>query len=234
MKKLFVVLGILFCAGLSAQTNAELKAHYEKYYELMKSHGDVQGVINALTHLEALTPNQATRDTLGYLYVTEGRFMQALNVVGVDKNATDSDINVEVKALALKNLNQIQMAVEQYEILFGRTPNPQLAYEVADLMAQTDNLGGAKAKIDYGLSNVTDEMKRTFYESQQPYQTSLKAAFLYLKGIVLFKENPKSNLDQSLKLINEALTIDPNFNLAKLSREALENQKAQQAQQGQN
>jgi hypothetical protein len=70
-------------------------------------------------------------------------------------------------------------------------------------------------------------MKRAFYERQQPYQTSLKAAFLYLKGLIVFNENQEENLSASLKLINEALDIDPNFNLAKISREALEARRAQ-------
>lgn len=231
MKKLIVVLGLLSFVSLNAQTSEELKAHYQKYYDLMKSHGDVQGIIDALTHLEVIAPNQANRDTLGYLYATEGRFIQALNVLGVEQNATDSDMNIEVKAMALKNLNQVQMAVDQYKVLFDRNPDPMLAYEVADLMAQVNDLAGAKAKIEYGMANVKDDMKRTFYESQQPYQTSLKAAFMYLKGIVLFKENQKANVDESLRLVNEALTIDPNFNLAKITREALENQKVQLSKQ---
>jgi hypothetical protein len=231
MKKLIVVLGILVAANVTAQTSIELKAHYNRYYNLMKAHGDVQGVINALTHLEAIEPNQANRDTIGYLYISEGRFLQALNVLGVEKNANDSDMNVEVKAIALKNLNQTKMSVEQYEVLFTRKPTPELAYEVADLMAQINDLEGAKTKIEYGMANATDEMKRAFYEKQQPYQVSLKAAFLYLKGIVLFKENQKANVDESLRLVNEALSLEPNFNLAKITRDALEKQKAQLSQQ---
>ena len=89
---------------------------------------------------------------------------------------------------------------------------------------------GAKLNIDYALTNVKDDMKRTFYETQQPYETSMKAALLYLKGILTFSENKSDNIDAAIKQINEALTIDPNFNLAKVSRQALESQKAQQAQ----
>ena len=227
MKTITFALAMMVSMASLAQTKADLKAHFEAYYQQMKNQGDVQGVINAMTHLEVLEPLQARRDTLAYLYLSEGLYSQALNVIGIEKNAGDSDINVEVKALALKNLNQPKLAIDQYNVLFGRNPNPQLAYEIADLMVQTDDLAGANTKIEYGLANVKDDMKRAFYERQQPYQTSLKAAFLYLKGIMTFKENQTANLDAALKLMNDALAIDPNFNMAKISREALEAKKVQ-------
>ncbi|MBT8324823.1 MAG: hypothetical protein KJO96_05945 [Winogradskyella sp.] len=225
MKKFSIVVFTLMSVTAMAQTNTELKKHFETFYNQMKAQGDVQGVINAMTHLEILEPNQARKDTLAYLYLTEGMYLQALNTIGIEKNASDSDINVEVKAISLKNLNQPELAIEQYEVLFSRSPNAPLAYEMADLKAQIDDLAGAKANIEFGLANVTDDMKRSFYERQQPYQTSLKAALLYLKGIVLFKEDQVKNLDSALKHINEALAIDPNFNMAKISREALEAKK---------
>ena len=227
MKTITFALAMMVSMASLAQTKADLKAHFEAYYQQMKNQGDVQGVINAMTHLEVLEPLQARRDTLAYLYLSEGLYSQALNVIGIEKNAGDSDINVEVKALALKNLNQPKLAIDQYNVLFGRNPNPQLAYEIADLMVQTDDLAGANTKIEYGLANFKDDMKRAFYERQQPYQTSLKAAFLYLKGIMTFKENQTANLDAALKLMNDALAIDPNFNMAKISREALEAKKVQ-------
>ena len=225
MKKITVVFIMMISAGLFAQSNAELKKHFEAFYSQMKAQGDVQGVINAMTHLEILEPNKARKDTLAYLYLSEGMYLQALNTIGIEKNATDSDMNVEVKAIALKNLNQAELAIEQYEILFKRNPNAPLAYEMADLKAQVNDITGAKSNIEYGLANVKDDMTRAFYERQQPYETSLKAALLYLKGIVLFKEDQTANLDMALKLVNEALAIDPNFNMAKISREALEAKK---------
>lgn len=222
---------MLFSVNVFAQTNADLKKHYEAYYKQMKKQGDVQGIIGAMTHLEVIDPSVARQDTLAYLYLSEGKYMQALNTIGVEKNPTDSDMNVEVKALALKNLNQPKMALEQYEILYKRNPNVFLAYEMADMKIQTNDLVGAKLNIDYALANVTDDMKRAFYETQQPYETSMKAALYYLKGLLTFSENKKTNIDAALKLMNDALAIDPNFNLAKVSRQALETQKSQLAQQ---
>ncbi|MDY2586382.1 hypothetical protein [Winogradskyella aquimaris] len=229
MKQITIAVVMLFSVSVFAQTNADLKAHYEAYYKEMQKQGDVQGIINALTHLNILEPSVARKDTLAYLYLSEGKYMQALNTIGVEKNDSDSDMNVEVKALSLKNLNQPKMALEHYEILFKRSPNVYLAYEMADMKIQVDDLAGAKANIEYGLANVKDDMKRAFYETQQPYETSMEAALLCLKGLLTFKEDKNANIDASIKLMNDALAIDPNFNLAKVSRQALESQKAQKA-----
>lgn len=231
MKTITIAVLMLFSVTVFAQTNTELKKHFEAYYSQMKKQGDTQGVINAMTHLDVIEPSVARKDTLAYLYLSEGQHMQALNTIGVDKNASDSDMNVEVKALALKQLNQPKMALEHFEVLYQRDPNVYLAYEMADMKIQTGDLAGARLNIDYALSNVTDDMKRAFYEKQQPYETSMKAALMYLKGLLTFTENKTANMDAALKFMNDALAIDPNFNLAKISREALEAQKAQRAQQ---
>jgi len=229
MKQITIAIVMLFSVSVFAQTNADLKKHYEAYYKQMKKQGDIQGIINAMTHLEVLEPSVARKDTLAYIYLSEGKYKQALNTIGVEKNATDSDMNVEVKALSLKNINQLKMALEHYEILYKRSPNVYLAYEMADMKIQTNDLPGAKLNIDYALLNVKDDMKRAFYETQQPYETTMKAALICLKGLLVFSENKTANIDASIKLMNDALAIDPNFNLAKVSRQALESQKAQQA-----
>lgn len=230
MKQITIAIVMLFSVSVFAQTNADLKAHYETYYKEMKKQGDVQGIINALTHLNILEPSVARKDTLAYLYLSEGKYLQALNTIGVEKNDSDSDMNVEVKALALKNLNQPKLALEHYEVLFKREPSVYLAYEMADMKIQLKDLAGARSNIEYGLANVKDDMKRAFYETQQPYETSMKAALLCLKGLLTFTENRTANVDAAIKLMNDALAIDPNFNLAKVSRQGLESQKAQQAQ----
>ena len=170
MKKILCLLVVLTSMSLTAQTKSELLKHFEGYYKQMKNQGDVQGVINAMTHLNVLQPSQQRLDTLAYIYVSEGRNLEALNTIGIDNNPTDSEISTEVKALALKALNQPQRALVFYEVLFQKSPNAYLAYEIADLKTQVNDLAGAKASIDYGLANVTDDMKKAFYETQQPYE----------------------------------------------------------------
>lgn len=207
--------------SITAQTKTELQKHFENYYLQMKNQGDVQGVINAMTHLDVLAPSQARKDTLAYIYVSEGRNMEALNTIGFEKSDTDSDLNTEIKAIALNALGEPERALEFYKILYKKQATPTIAYEIADLMLQTGDLVGAQEKVEYGLANVTDEMRRTYYEQQQPYQTSLKAGFLYLKAIVTYSEDKDENQEIAIATLNRALSIDPNFNMAKISKEAL-------------
>lgn len=225
MKTFIGILMVVFALNVSAQSNAEMLKHYEAYYSQMKKQGDVQGVINALTHLNLLSPSQARTDTLAVLYMNDGRHIQALNTIGIEKNANDSDMAVEVKAVCLQAINQTERAIEQFEELFRRSPNPMIAYELADLKTQANDLSGATTHITYGIANSGDEVMRTFYEAQTPYQVPIKAAFTYLKGLVKFREDPKSNIDAAVAIMDEALAIAPGFNLASISKDALIAQK---------
>ena len=190
----------------------------------MRLQGDVTGVINALTHLNVLAPSKERRDTLAYVYANNNQHMQALNTIGIEKEENDSDMAVQVKAISLKALNQPKRALEHFEELFKRNENPYLAYEIADLKIQTGDNDGAISNIEYGVANAKDDMKYAFYERQQPYEVPLKAAFLHLKALTQYNKN-KDDIDGAIALIDQALALDPNFNLASLSKQALESRK---------
>ena len=228
MKNLVIVLLLSIGVFATAQTTSDLQKHYEEFYKEMRLQGDVNGVISAMTHLNVIAPTQERRDTLAYIYANNNQHMQALNTIGVEKNESDSDLSVQVKAISLKALNQPKRALEHFEMLFKRTPNAYLAYELADLKIQTGDNTGATGNIDYGITNAKDEMKYAFYERQQPYEASLKAAFFHLKGLMKYNMD-KDDIDGAVALIDEALKIDPNFNLASLSKQALSSRKEKPA-----
>lgn len=221
MKKLIGIIVFVFAFQINAQDNKVLIKHYEAFYRQMQKQGDLQGVINALTHLNVLSPNQSRLDTLAVLYMNDNKHIQALNTIGIELNAADSDMAVEVKAISLKVLNQPKRAIEQFEELFKRKPSAMIAYELADLKTQLNDDLGATLHITYGIANSKAEVMRTFYETQTPYQVPIKAAFLYLKGLIKFKENQDTNIDAAITILDEALQIAPNFNLAQISKDAL-------------
>ena len=225
MKNIITTLVLLISFSAFTQSNEELLSHYKKYYKQMQSQADIQGVINALTHLNVLEESQARKDTLATLYMNEGRHVQALNTIGIDKNESDSDLAVQVKAFSLKAINNIDESLIHYEELFKRKPNPFIAYELAEMKIRTGDLSGATRNITFGIANSDGDIVRNYYETQQPYSVPMKAAFVYLKGLVKINEDRENNIDASINIMNEALAIAPNFNMAKISIDAFTAQK---------
>ncbi len=226
MKPYFFLLLLCLSLAVQAQTEQSLSQHYEAYYRQMQLQGDVRGVINALTHLYVLEPSTERRDTLAYVYSNNNQHLQALNTVGIELNPEDSDIALQVKAVSLKAMNQPKRSLEQFQLMFDRAPNPYIAYEIADLKIQIGDSPNALSDIEYGIANAGDGMNYAFYERQQPYEVPLKAAFVHLKGLAMYNMD-KNNIDQAIALFDEALEMAPNFNLASLSKQALESRKGQ-------
>ena len=225
MKKLFGLVLLMCGFMLSAQTNTELTKHYEAYYKQMKAQGDMQGIINSMTHLNVLVPSQGRKDTLAYIYMSEGKYVQALNTIGYERIATDSDIAVEVKAVSLKAVKQPELAIGLFEEMFKRNPNALIAYELAELNLQTQKFAEAEKHVNYGLANSKDDMKKAFYESQQPYEVPLKSAFMYLNSLVVYNKDVKANIDAAVDVLDATLKTAPNFNLVQLTKTELLRQK---------
>jgi tetratricopeptide (TPR) repeat protein len=230
MKNIITILVLLISISAFSQSNQELLSHYQKYYKQMQSQSDIQGVINALTHLNILSPNQARTDTLATLYMNEGRHVEALNTIGIEKNEADSDLAVQVKAFSLKAINDIDQSLIHYEELFKRKPNPFIAYELAEMKIRKGDLLGATRNITFGIANSNGDIVRNYYETQQPYSVPMKAAFIYLKGLVKINEDRENNIDETIGIMEEALAVAPNFNMAKISIDALTAQKNTKAE----
>lgn len=232
MKKILVLLVIVSGFQVKAQTNTDLLKHYEAYYKQMKLQGDVQGIINAMTHLNVMSPSEARQDTLAYIYMSEGKYVQALNTIGVVKMSTDSDIAVEVKAVSLKAVKRPDLAIEHFDEMFKRQQSPLIAYELAELNMQTNKPAEAQKHIDFGLANATAEMKKAFYETQSPYEVPLKSAFMYLNALSVYNKDKKGNIDAAVDILDATLKDAPNFNLVQLSKtELLRQKQALQAEQ---
>ena len=227
MKNILFVLAFGFSLSLCAQNDATLVKHYDAYYKQMKLQGDTQGVINALTHLNVLKPSEARKDTLAYIYLNEGKFKQAINTIGFEQKSTDSDIALEVKAVALKSLGELERALPFYETIYTKMQSAQVAYEIADLNMNLNKFADSKKYIDLGLASVKDTQGKAFYETNQPYQVPLKAAFHYLDALVKYNQDKTTNIDAALLILDKALALAPKFNMAIIVKNALTTQKNQ-------
>ena len=225
MKQLILVVLLMVGIQMGAQSNSELIKHFEAYSKQMRAQGDIQGIINSLTHLNVLSPSVARVDTLAYIYMTEGRYVEALNTIGIDRKVDDSDIAVQVKALSLKSVNEPELALVQFEEVFKREPHPSVAYELAELSLQLKKLDEAEKHINYGLANSKDDMVHSYYEQQSPYQVALKSGFMYLNALLVYNKDNKANIDAAVDILDAALKASPNFNLTQLTKNELLRQK---------
>lgn len=225
MKKLLSLVLLLTSGIFSAQSNAGLIEHYQSYYKQMKIQSDVQGIINAMTHLNVLSPSSARKDTLAYIYMSEGKYIQALNTIGFERKALDSEIGIEVKAISLKALKEFDLAIAHYEDLFKRNQNAFVAYDLAELYLQTQKLEDSERYINYGLANSEADMKKAFYESQQPYEVALESAFMYLNSLFVYNKDKQANIDAAIDILDETLKKTPDFGLVKLTKTELLRQK---------
>lgn len=234
MKQLVVLTLLISSLGIHAQSNEALIKHFEAYNKQMRAQGDVQGIINGMTHLNVLAPSVKRTDTLAYIYMSEGKHVQALNTIGIDHKVDDSDIAVEVKAMSLKSVKQPVRAIPHFEELFKRNPNALIAYELAELNLQTQKFAEAEKHITYGLANAKAEDVKAFYETQTPYQVSLKSAFMYLNALAVYNRDTKANIDAAVDILDATLKASPNFNLIQLTKtELLRQKQAIQAQAAQ-
>ena len=173
MKNLLVLLLILSGVSLKAQEKSALENHYKAFYKQMRTQGDINGIIQALTHLNVIAPNTARRDTLAYIYSSNNQHMQALNLLGIERLGEDSDLAVQVKAISLKAIEQPKRALEHFEELAKRNPSAYLLYELSDLKIVTGDNSGAMVTIKEGQAMTKADMKYAFYERQQPYEVMI-------------------------------------------------------------
>lgn len=225
MKQFLALVLFVSSFQISAQENTDLLKHFEAYYKQMQAQGDVQGIINGMTHLNVLAPSEARKDTLAYIYMSEGKYSQALNTIGIDRKVDDSDIAVEIKAVSLKAVKQPKLAIEHFDEMFKRNPSALVAYELAELNMQIQQHDEASRHITYGLANSKEDMKKAFYEQQTPYEVSLKSAFMYLNALSVYNKDRKANIDAAVDILDATLKASPNFNLIQLTKTELLRQK---------
>ena len=61
---------------------------------------------------------------------------------------------------------------------------------------QLNDFLGALKHITFGIANSNDDIYRNYFDTQTQYQVPMKAAFIYLKGLLTFGENKEENIDK--------------------------------------
>ncbi|GAB5555362.1 MAG: hypothetical protein Sapg2KO_49530 [Saprospiraceae bacterium] len=204
---------------------------YEEMYRSAKSYGDWPTAATALHALIASNKQLATsstpawRDSLAYVYLNINGYGACEKLCTEILEADPKKLAIlEMRALSRRSMGMAQGAMEDYETLLKKTKNPFHAYYLAELQIGQDSLAKALMTIQLAENlpfQETDWVQLPITQSQ--YQSvPLKAAVFHVKGLVLQNLNAKENKEEALKAYGQAITLFPDFYLAKNNRQTLE------------
>ncbi len=224
MKNSLALLIILLfvISGYSQDKNIEA-INFEK--QILKSAhrvGDPAVATASIYRIIALEGKNSTyKDSLAYIYFAARQyapcFMMATEVLERDPNHQNM---LEIKGVSLESLGAYTKASETYEQLFAKSKNNYHGYTLAKLKYTLKKYDEALKVISAAEKlNDTGKYKITFAINQTHEQEVLLiAAISYLKGIIEVELKKPELAKASL---NKALTVQPDFVLAKEKLESL-------------
>lgn len=228
MKKLkFLVLAITLMFGslsMMAQDSTYISNEYAKAIALLRKaeqYNDVLIQKQALTDILVLNPvDSAAMRMLAELYYNTSQFSSSA-LVGLDflQKYKSNEIALEIVALSYENLRLYDKAVEYYEKLWLTTENTNVQYQMAYLQYSIKRYAEAEANCNLMLAKLKDEETIELSKSDGSSQVvSFKAAVYNLRGLMAVEQGKG---EEAKTHFNQALALNPDFELAKKSLEAL-------------
>jgi tetratricopeptide (TPR) repeat protein len=160
-------------------------------------------------------------DSLVTLYFSLGQMPQCI-LAGLQYLERDtSNLSVmEMVALSYSQLSKNKEALEMYERMYKQTGNIYYAYQTAVQQFYLKRIGECNQMIDLILNNpksLTEKIAINMDQGSQQ-QVPVRAAALNMRGIIYKEMNMP---DKAKAAFEEALTVMPDFALAKGNLELL-------------
>ncbi len=233
MKKVNIILILIAAFNLNAQVKktasviAAAPSLHLQVYRNSLSAGDLATAITSLNYLVASEMKTGKyQDSLAMLYFASGNLQQANywsnKVLSTQLNNL---VMLDIKASALKQINQPLQAIETYEKMLSIDNSPATCFNLTELqynvkrlyecVASTQLAEKMQISKDLGFSYKINE--------KETAQTPLIAAFYNYRGLALYDLGEKK---ASKIAFLAALKVDPNFILAKVNLEQLEKETA--------
>jgi len=185
------------------------------------AYGDNNIAVNSIYRIIAKEGATSTyKDSLAYLYFNGGKysscFMVSTDILSRDSNKQDI---LEMQAASLENLGVADKAAQSYARLVAKSNNNYHAYKLASLYFSIKKnkealnaIKKAESLSDTGKIKITTPINKKLNQ-----QVSLKSAIANLKGLVQFSMDDFAGAKISFQ---KAITLEPDFKLAKENLEA--------------
>jgi tetratricopeptide (TPR) repeat protein len=221
-----LILALLFAgySNLFAQDVKESEAYKQQktVYDLASKYADGSIARNSLYNLVAMDPNDASLlDSLAYMYYEYQQFTSCLLVcIDIIKRNPDHLAALEMSAVSYEKLGLKDKALTSYESIYLRNSSIYTLYRIAILQLELGRQGESLTNANILLEKEeTKEAKVSISTEQGPGQISLEAAVYNLKGLI---ESDQGNKEAARASYQQALSIEPEFALAKNNLEELD------------
>ncbi|MFM2266880.1 MAG: hypothetical protein RL757_321 [Bacteroidota bacterium] len=194
-------------------------------FETAMKHRDLSTAIIAANYIIALEGDKsAYLDSVAYLYSVARQTTSCQLVCDRILVNTPEKIDIlELKARCLTVENKIFEAIAIYEMLFKKTSDIGFGYTLAKLQLAGKRL--AEALV------TTNTLLKIPLNPQQPKQAiepvgdkgetqtvGITAAMQNLRGLIVYQLDPTKNQAEAGKCFEEALKLEPNYEVAKQNK----------------
>lgn len=200
---------------LDANTKKVLNIQDQSAYQLAIRYNDFQAAKDKLYNLIIRNPEDLRYpELLGSLYfeneMSTSAALVALDILQVNDKSIGS---LEIAAFSLEQLGALDRALPHFERLYLLTGDNFSLYKSAFIQYNLKKYQEALNSINMLSKNTKPEDKIGFPISQtETQEIGMKAAALNLKGMVYLDQGSKAEAKTAFE---EAIQLEPNFNLAK-------------------
>ena len=215
MKKVVLVLSLVFCSSIIGQSvnNIELEKQKLKQSKLFS---DTNVIISTMYNIIALEGENSTyKDSLAFTYFSNRNYVSSFLVADdILKRNPDNEAMLEIKAFSLESVGAYDKSIESYQALLAKSNNNFHAYKIAGMQLAMKKFDEALVSIrkagqlaDTGKINVSFQVNKNYNQ-----QVNLKAAIAYLEGLILVNLEKKKEAKVAFE---KAIQLFPDFVVAK-------------------
>ena len=228
MKQLSVVALLILMLGSGsfafAQKNSEQLDHYKKLYEQGLKYNDLSVAAQAVHGILASDPDADNwLDTLATIYFQRGAFAQCLLTTNdALKKDPDNQTTIEMRAVCKENLGLLKEALADYEFLYSKSQNIYHMYQISTIQYGLRRFGECEQSVNRMLSDPRGKEETILISTDRGQQrVPFHAACQNLLGVLMLDVGKK---DVAKKHFEQAVSIYPEFVLAKANLEAMNKQ----------
>lgn len=194
----------------------------QRVYQLALRYNDLAAArITLIGLIERNPTNTRYGELLATLYFENNQFssaaVTALDVLQVNDRSIEA---LEVAAYSMEQIGALDRALTQFERLHLLTDDIFALYKTAYLQFSLNKHEESLNSINMIVKNIKSAEQKLGFpgENDTNQEVSMRAAALNLRGLIYIDQGSK---EDARKAFEQALEIEPNFNLAKESLKGL-------------